>query len=77
MGDFKLQYACAFAYSVVLMFRQDLLVSAGEMGSTGGQLLQLCGEANVDMKTQVLVYFNYVLTYCIFHNHLLTYVHIL
>jgi talin len=32
--------------------RQDLLVSAGEMGSTGGQLLQLCGEATVDMKTQ-------------------------
>ena len=32
--------------------RQQLLLAAGEMGSTGGQLLQLSGDAEVDPKTQ-------------------------
>ena len=33
--------------------RQALLAAAGEMGVSGGRLLQLCGEATVDPKTQV------------------------
>lgn len=32
--------------------RQALLAAAGEMGVSGGLLLQLCGEATVDPKTQ-------------------------
>ena len=36
--------------------RQALLAAGGEMGVSGGRLLQLCGEATVDPKTQVLSY---------------------
>lgn len=39
-------------YGIVLQNRQQLLAAAGEMGTVGGQLLLLAGDAEVDPRTQ-------------------------
>lgn len=39
-------------YCIVLQNRQQLLAAAGEMGTVGGQLLLLAGDAEVDPRTQ-------------------------
>ena len=44
---------CYWHFSLTECCRQALLAAAGEMGVSGARLLQLCGEATVDPKTQV------------------------